>query len=84
MITLTTLLSFLIPAIVVLLVLKLIALPFKLIIGFLINMILGGLLLYGLASFGIIVVNLSWWMIAIVGIVGIPGAIFVALLTLFI
>lgn len=84
MITLTTLLSFLIPAVVVLLVLKLIALPFKLIISFLINMVLGGLLLYGLAHFGIVTVSLTWWMTAIVGILGIPGAILVVILSFFI
>lgn len=84
MLSLTTIMSFLIPAVVVLLILKLIALPIKLIIGFLINMILGGLLLYGLSFLGIITVELTWWMIAIVGVVGIPGAIFVALLSFFI
>jgi hypothetical protein len=84
MITLSTLLSFLIPAIVVLLVLKLIALPFKIIISFIINMILGGIVLYGLAYFGIITVSLTWWMTAIVGVLGIPGAIIVAILSFFI
>ena len=80
MLTLSTLVSFLIPALVVLLVLKLIALPFKIIIKVLINMLLGGLLLFGLGALGIITVTLTWWMAAIVGILGIPGAIIVAIL----
>lgn len=82
MLTLSTIVSFLIPALVVLLVLKLIALPFKIIIKVLINMVLGGLLLFGLGFLGIITVTLTWWMAAIVGILGIPGAIIVAIICL--
>ncbi len=81
MFTLATAMSFLIPALVVVLVLKLIALPFKILIKVIINMILGGLLLFGLGTLGIITVTLTWWMAAIVGILGIPGAIIVAILS---
>lgn len=81
MFTLATAMSFLIPALVVLLVLKLIALPFKILIKVIINVILGGLLLFGLGTLGIITVTLTWWMAAIVGILGIPGAIIVAILS---
>lgn len=82
MLSLSTIISFLIPALVVLLVLKLIALPFKIIIKVLINMVLGGLILFGLGALGIITVTLTWWMAAIVGILGIPGAIIVAIICL--
>ena len=84
MISLSSILSFLIPAAIVLLVLKLIALPFKIIIRVAINVLLGGILLFALTSLGIITVSLTWWMVAIVGILGIPGAIIVALLALFV
>lgn len=81
MFNLATAMSFLIPALVVVLILKLIALPFKILIKVIINMILGGLLLFGLGTLGIITVTLTWWMAAIVGVLGIPGAIIVAILS---
>lgn len=73
--------SFLIPAMVVLFILKLIALPFKIIIKVLINIVLGGVLLFGLCTLGIITITLTWWMIAIVGVFGLAGAIVVAILS---
>lgn len=81
MFTLATLTSFLIPALVVILILKLIALPFKIIFKVLINVILGGIILFGLGALGIFTVTLTWWMAAIVGILGIPGAIIVAIIS---
>lgn len=81
MFTLATLTSFLIPALVLILILKLIALPFKIIFKVLINVILGGVVLFGLGTLGIITVTLTWWMAAIVGILGIPGAIIVAIIS---
>lgn len=83
MISLSSIISFLIPLCVVLLVLKLIAIPIKLIISVLVNILLGGLILFGLSALGIVTVTLTWWMIAIVGILGIPGAIIVAIWALF-
>lgn len=81
MLSLTTIVSFLIPALVVLLVLKLIALPFKIIIKVLVNMLLGGILLFVLCTLGIITITLTWWMIALVGVFGLAGAIVVAILS---
>lgn len=83
MLTLTTITSFLVPALVVLLILKLIALPIKIIIRVLINMVLGGIILYFLSTFGIISVSLTWWMVAIVGVLGVPGAIIVTIISFF-
>ena len=80
MITISSLIFYLIPLAVVLLVLKLIALPIKIILRVLINAILGGLILFALSFFGIITVSLTWWMAAMVGILGVPGAIIVAVL----
>ena len=83
MISLSSIISFLIPLCVVLLVLKLISIPLKLIVSILVNILLGGLILFGLSALGIVTVALTWWMIAIVGILGIPGAIIVAVWALF-
>lgn len=75
-----SLVSFIIPALVVLLVLKLIALPFKILIKVGINIFLGGLIIFGLSLIGI-TITLTWWMAAIVGILGIPGAIIAIILS---
>lgn len=80
MLSIDVLMSYLIPAIMVLVVLKLLSLPVKLIIRVLINLILGGLILVGLSALGIITVSLTWWMTAIVGVLGVPGAIIVAVI----
>lgn len=61
-------------------VLKLIALPMKLITRFIINSIVGIAILYMLSFFGIKLV-LAWWGYLIVGVCGIPGLIFVAILS---
>ena len=82
MISLSSIISFLIPLVIVFFVLKIIALPIKIIVSVLVNIVLGGLILFGLSFFGIVTVTLTWWMIAIVGILGIPGAIIVAVLSL--
>jgi len=84
MITLESIISFLIVAAIIIVILKLIALPFKILIKVIINSILGGALLFALSYFGIITIKLTWWMSVIVGILGIPGAIVVVLLSLFI
>ena len=81
-ISLSSILAFLVPALVVLLILKLIALPFKIIIRVAINVILGGILLFVLTTAGIISVTLTWWMLALVGLLEIPGAIIVAVYAL--
>lgn len=81
MFTLSAILSFIIPAMVVLFILKLIALPFKIIFKVLINTILGGALLFILCTLGIITITLTWWMAAIVGVFGLAGAIVVAILS---
>ena len=61
-------------------VLKLISLPMKLITKFIINSIVGIAILYMLSFFGIKLV-LAWWGYLIVGVCGIPGLIFVAILS---
>ncbi len=84
MISLTAIISFLIPVAILMLILKLIALPIKIIIHLLINVILGGIILFALSAAGIVTVALTWWMAAIVGFLGVPGAIIVAILAIFV
>ena len=67
-------LSFIVPILVVLLVLKLLALPFKIITKVLVNSILGGIILLILGFLGIGIV-ITWWLIALTGLLGIPGLI---------
>jgi inhibitor of the pro-sigma K processing machinery len=65
-------LTYIIAIVILLAVLKIIALPFKIIIRFIINSIIGGIVLWILAYFGIIVI-LNWWIVVLTGIFGVPG-----------
>jgi len=66
--------SYLIPLVVLIIILKIIALPFKLIKRIIINSIVGGIVLFILSYFGI-VASLTWWFLALTGLFGIPGII---------
>lgn len=74
-------LSYLIAFVILLVVLKIIAIPFKIAIKFIINSIIGGLILAVLAYFGIGVI-VTWWMVALTGLFGIPGAVISIILTM--
>lgn len=67
-------------------VLKLLALPLKIIIKLVLNGIIGGLIIFGInfigANFGFML-PLEWWSAILVGILGIPGAIIILLIQLF-
>ena len=67
-----SILSYVVAFAVLILVLKIIALPFKIAIKFIINSIIGGIILAICAFFGIGIV-LNWWMIVLTGPFGIPG-----------
>ena len=62
-------------------VLKLIALPFKLIIKFIINSVIGGILLFGLGFLGISIV-IKWWTVLLTGLFGVPGLIVAIIISL--
>ena len=66
--------SYIIPLLVIIVVLKVLSLPLRLIKTIIINSILGGIVLLVLSYFGI-VVSLTWWLIALTGLFGIPGLI---------
>lgn len=62
-------------------ILKLISLPFKLIIKFIINSIIGGIVLWILAFFGI-VIAVNNIMILLTGLFGIPGLVIALIITM--
>lgn len=73
-------LSYVIPVLVLIIVLKILALPFKLIKRIIINSIVGGIILFVLSYFGIII-SLAWWGYALTGLFGVPGLIIAVILT---
>lgn len=76
----STILSFVITFAVVVIVLKLIALPIKIIGRLAINAIIGGIILFILAKIGLTIV-ITWWMAALVAVLGIPGVVIVVILS---
>jgi len=76
--------SFIGTIIVLIIILKLISLPFKLIIKFVINSIMAGILLMVLTTFLGITIALTWWAIVLIGLLGIPGLVIYFILRLFI
>lgn len=76
-----SILSYVVAFAVLILVLKIIALPFKIAIKFIINSIIGGIILAICAFFGIGIV-LNWWMIVLTGLFGIPGFAIAVIITM--
>lgn len=76
-------LSYVIAIAVLILVLKILTLPMKIIIKFVINSIVGGIILYICAFFGIFVA-VNWWMVVLTGLFGVPGLVVAAIITMFI
>lgn len=79
----TMILPILIGVAILFVVLKLLALPMKLIIKLVINGLVGGVIIFVInligASFGF-AITLNWITALIVGILGIPGVVIVAIL----
>ena len=67
---------------ILILVLKVLTFPVRLIGKFVINSIIGGIILYFLAKIGIFIV-ISWWSLLLAGIFGVPGVIFLIVLSMF-
>ena len=78
-----SILSYVVAFAVLILVLKIIALPFKIAIKFIINSIIGGIILAICAFFGI-GIALNWWMIVLTGLFGIPGFAIAVIITMLI
>ena len=78
-----TILSYAITFLVAILVLKIIAVPLKILFRLAINAIIGGIIFYFLIKFGIIALaSITWWMAAIVAILGVPGVIIAVVLSI--
>lgn len=75
--------TFIITVAVLFIILKVISAPFRLLIKFLINSILGGLLIYILNIFGA-GIGINIFTTIFVGITGLPGAILLIILNKFI
>lgn len=73
-----SIISFIVGIFILIIVLKILLFPLKVIIKFIFNSIIGGILLAICAFFGLIV-NIYWWTILLVGLLGIPG-FFIALI----
>ena len=79
----TMILPILIGVAILFIVLKLLALPMKLIIKLVINGLVGGIVIFVVNLIGInfgFVIDLNWITALIVGILGVPGVIIVAIL----
>lgn len=73
--------------IVLYLILKILSLPLKLIVKLLINGLIGGVIIFVINLIGSgfnFSLPLEWWSAILVGILGIPGAIILVLIQLFI
>lgn len=76
-------LSFIAAIAILILVLKILTFPFKVIIKFVINSILGGLAICVLAFFGI-GIAINWWTVVLTGLLGIPGLVVAIIISMFI
>lgn len=74
-----SILPFVIGIVVLFIVLKILSMPFKIIIKFVINAVIGMIVIYVLNLFGVGMV-LNWITGLIVGVLGVPGVIIVAIL----
>lgn len=72
-------LPFIIGVVILFVILKILSMPMKIIVKFLINAIVGMIVIYVLNLFGVGLV-LNWITALIIGFLGIPGVIIVALL----
>lgn len=70
---------YLIAVVVLYVVLKLFSLPMKIIMRFIINAIIGGVVIFALSLFGI-GITITWLSAVIVGFLGIPGVIIVLIM----
>lgn len=79
----TLILPFLVGLVILFIVLKLLTLPMKLIIKLLINGVVGGIIIFVVNLIGVsfgFTINLTWITALIVGILGVPGVVIVAIL----
>lgn len=76
-------LMFIISLFILVTILKILTFPIRIIWKFIVNSIVGGVLLYVLAKIGISM-TIAWWSILLTGILGVPGVIISIILSIFI
>ncbi len=74
-----TFIPYIIAILVLFVVLKILSLPMRIIIKFIINAIVGGIVIIIINLFGV-GLELTWLTAAIVGFLGVPGVIIVAIM----
>ncbi len=77
----STILSYLVAIAILIIFLKLISLPFRIIIRFIINSIIGGIILVICSYFGI-GIAIEWWTVVLTGLFGIPGLVIAVIITI--
>lgn len=75
-----SILTFIAGLAILVVVLKILTFPIKLIVKFAINSIIGGVVLFLLAKIGISII-IAWWSVLLVGFLGIPGVIIAVILS---
>ncbi len=70
----STILSYALAIVVLIIFLKIISLPVRIIIKFVINSIIGGIILFICSYFGIGII-IYWWTIVLTGLFGVPGLV---------
>ena len=77
----TTFLSYIIAIFVLIIILKIMSLPFKIICRFIINSIVGGIILVICNYFGIGII-IYWWTVVLTGLFGVPGFVISVIITM--
>lgn len=75
-------LTFIIAVAILIIVLKILTFPFRIIIKFVINSIIGALVVFALGFFGI-AITITWWTIGLIGLLGVPGVVIALIISLF-
>ncbi len=73
--------TFLIALAILIVVLKILTFPFKIIIKFVINSIIGAIVLAVLGFFGIGII-ITWWSAALIGFLGVPGVVIALIISM--
>ena len=73
--------SYIIAIAVLIIFLKILSLPFKIIMKFVANSIIGGIIIAALSFFGI-GIAIEWWTVVLTGLLGVPGLVIALIITI--
>ena len=73
--------SYIIAIAVLIIFLKILSLPFKIIMKFVANSIIGGIIIVALSFFGI-GIAIEWWTVVLTGLLGVPGLVIALIITI--